>query len=105
MRVLKALVIGMGLLIVGGTVLMIVKVMEMADSPAAPETGFDTLGLGMAESCQVAATTAAEGGVVVHYSGPAQDGCDVLHVIDPVSGKLVGTIAPHAKPKPANEDG
>lgn len=102
---LKALVIGMGLLIVGGTVLMIVKILEMADSPAALETGFGTLGLGMAESCQVVGTTATQGGVIVRYSGPAQDGCDVLHVVDPMSGELVGVIAPHAMPRQDNGDG
>ena len=106
MRALKALVIGLGLLIVAGTVLVAVKVIEMAGDSAGEGPGFGTLGLGMAASCQVAAAVDTEAGLVLRYSGPAQDGCDVLHVIDPAAGRVLGTIAPHAAaPAPTDQGG
>ncbi len=105
MRALKALVIGMGVLIVVGTVVVAVKMFQLASgldgsagsgSGAAAGDGFGTLGLGMAASCEVADAVATEGGLVLRYAGPAKDGCDVLHVVEPDGGRLVGTIAPHA---------
>jgi hypothetical protein len=117
-RALKALVIGMGVLIVVGLTIVVVTIAMRAADPegggrgaqraggaegmtpapsAAPRPrAFGELALGLADSCRIAGMRASAGTLVVRLDGPAQDGCQRLVVIDPAAGEVLGRIRPGA---------
>lgn len=105
MRALKALVIGMGLLIVAGTILVVATLVgRIGDSVGGGDAGFGRAGLGLAESCRLQATTATEAGLALAFAGPAKDGCRVVVIVDPATGRTLGRIDPHA-PAVGADDG
>ncbi len=89
---LKALVIGMGVLIVGGFTLVIVTIATRLGDGGAP--GFGTLALGLAESCRIAGSTLDGEHLVLHLRGPAKDGCAGVVVVDLEAGRVLGRIEP-----------
>jgi hypothetical protein len=97
MRALKALVIGMAVLIFAGTILVIATILGRLGGNGS-EAGFATQGLGLADSCRLAETTAVDGRLALRFEGPAPDGCRVLVLVDPDSGAVHGRIDPHAAP-------
>ncbi|RDD61950.1 hypothetical protein [Ferruginivarius sediminum] len=103
MQALKALVIGMGILILLGTAVVIVTLVSRVGG--VEDKGFGTLYLDLPESCRIAAVTAMEGRAVLRLSGPAKDGCGRLVVVDPLEGSVLGRIEPGAAPSvPGGDD-
>jgi hypothetical protein len=99
MRALKALVIGMAVLIFAGTILVIATILGRLGGDGA-DAGFGTQGLGLADSCRLAGSTAVAGRLALSFDGPAQDGCAVVVLVDPDSGAVRGRIDPHAGARP-----
>jgi hypothetical protein len=106
MRALKALVIVMGVLLVGGTVLLVGVILSRlggktasvpapaASSPApakaSPPVSFGAATLTIPAGATVAETVAAGDRVVLRLI--LADGAQRLLVVDPASGALLGTI-------------
>lgn len=94
---LKALVIGMGVLIVAGFTLVVVTIASRIGGGRG-EPGFGTLALDLAESCRIAASTLDGERLVLHLQGPAKDGCADVIVVDLESGRVLGRIEPGPGP-------
>lgn len=103
MKALKALVIGMGILILLGTAVVIATVVSRVSSPDG--AGFGTLHLDLPASCRIAEATAAQERLVLRLEGPAKDGCGRLVVVDPGAGVVLGRIVPGAAPKAPSAGG
>jgi uncharacterized protein DUF6476 len=95
-RALKALVIGMGVLIVAGTVTLVVLVVQRAGGGLAGVGGAgapQALALGQPEGARIAGIAAAEGGAIaVWVTRP--DGEDRVLLVDPRRGRVAGEIRP-----------
>jgi hypothetical protein len=88
-RALKALVVGMGVLIVAGTVALVAVVVQRAGGFAAGAARLD-LSLDQPEGSRIAGIAAAEGGALgVWVARP--DGDRVL-LVDPRRGRVAGEI-------------
>lgn len=100
MRALKALVIGMGVLIVIGLTVVVVKMVTiLADGPtrtADGGPGFGRLALEAPAACRIADAVAGSGTLVVRLDGPAEAGCGALYVVDPEAGRVLGRITAQA---------
>jgi hypothetical protein len=103
MRALKALVIGMGVLLIAGVVTLVVVIAGRiaAKSPASPPAAAVPRGFGQAaveipEGAWVVSTSAVGDRLVVHLS--LLDGTPRLLVLDPGTGRVLGTI--DFRPKP-----
>jgi len=94
MKALKALVIGMAVLIVLGTGAVIAKLVAESGRATAAGEPFGTVHLGLPDACRIAGVTAADDRLVVRAEGPAEAGCGELFVVDPGEGAVVGRIAP-----------
>lgn len=92
MRVLKGVVIGMGVLILLGLAVVIAAIVSRLGGEHDPT--FGTLHLDLPESCAIAEVTAAAERAVLRLSGPRKDGCGRLLVVDPRDGTLLGRIDP-----------
>jgi hypothetical protein len=96
MRALKVLVVVMGVLLVGGTALLITAVIDRANRPrpapavASAARGFDHSVVELPAGAHVIATEAAGERLVVRI-GLAEGG-EALVLIDPRSGARLGTI-------------
>lgn len=102
MKALKALVIGMGILILLGLAVVIAAIVARVggdDETADSGPGFGTLHLGLPESCRIADARPADGKLVLRLAGPAKDGCGDLIVVDPAEGAVLGRITPDAAPE------
>lgn len=93
---LKALVIGMGVLIVAGTVTLVVLLVQRANAPAparmaavAPEFRGEVIVLGQPEGSRIGGIVAAGGAVAIWVQRP--DG-DRVVLVDPASGRRSGEI-------------
>lgn len=96
MKALKALVIGMGVIIVLGMVVVIATIISrIAGTDGDEELG--TVYLGLPESCRIADVVESRGHLVLRLSGPAKDGCGDLLVVNAGSGAVVGRITPGAE--------
>jgi hypothetical protein len=84
-RALKVLVVGMGVLIVVGTVTLVVLVVQRAGAGAAAPN----LALRQPEGTRIAGIAAAEGRIALWVQRP--DGERVL-LVDPRSGRAAGEI-------------
>ncbi len=100
MKALKALVIGMGILILLGLAVVIAAIVaRMGDGGEGARAGFGTLHLGLPGSCRIAAVRPLQDHLVLRLAGPAKDGCGEVIVVDPAAGKVIGRIAPGAAPR------
>ena len=89
MRALKALVIGMGVLIVAGTVALVAVVVQRAGGVGGGAARLD-LSLGQPEGSRIAGVAAAEGGALgVWVARP--DG-DRVVLVDMRRGRVAGEI-------------
>ena len=79
----------MGLLIVGGTIGLVVLLVQRV-APGAGGSAWE-MGLGQPEGARIAGIAAAEGGVAVWVTRP--DG-DRVVVVDAKRGRVVGEIRP-----------
>jgi hypothetical protein len=96
---LKALVIGMGVLIVVGTVTLVVLLVQRATAPpaarvaavasVAPEFRGEAIVLGQPEGSRIGGIVAAGGAIAIWVQRP--DGDRVL-LVDPASGRRSGEI-------------
>jgi hypothetical protein len=95
-RALKALVIGMGVLIVAGTVTLVVLIVQHAGGGLAGGGGAGAplaLSLGQPEGARIAGIAAAEGGTVaVWVTRP--DGEDRVLLVNMRRGRVSGEIRP-----------
>jgi len=99
MKALKALVIGMGILILLGLAVVIAAIVaRMGNSGEGARAAFGTLHLGLPESCRIAAARPLQDRLVLRLAGPRKDGCGEVIVVDPEAGRVVGRIAPGAAP-------
>jgi len=102
MRILTALVIGLGVLIVAAAGLLAYGVftrMKAPDANAAPAgVGFGALDLGLSAGCSIKSVAATGETIVIHAQGPAvpggSGGCDRVFVVHAASGRILGTIDP-----------
>lgn len=94
MRALKALVIGMGVLIVAGLIVVVVTIANRGG--VARPTGFDTAGLGLPAGSEIAAIEAVGDRLAVHVRIPGEG--DRILIVDPADGTIVGRIAPEGAP-------
>ncbi len=105
MQALKALIIGMGLLILAGFGVVVVTLYNRATAPedsggkaesagdAAPAGSLPSFGLarlGLPAGSRVVETTAEGGRLMLRVRGPA--GAETIHVIDLATGARLGTI-------------
>ena len=99
MAALKALVIGMGVLIVAGTVTLVVLLVQRANAPApsrvaavasvVPEFRGEAILLGQPEGSRIGGIAAAGGAIAIWVQRP--DG-DRVVLVDPASGRRSGEI-------------
>jgi len=87
-RLLKALVIGMGVLIVVGTVTLIVLIVQRTANMG---SSFTASGLGQPEGSRIAGISGADKTIAIWVVRP--DGERVL-LFDPARGRVVGEIRP-----------
>jgi hypothetical protein len=85
---LKALVIGMGVLIVAGTVTLVVLLVQKVGG-AAPG-GTATLALGEPEGTRIGGIAATDRSLAVWVVRP--DGADRVILLDPASGRRTGEV-------------
>ena len=90
MRALKALVIGMGVLIVAGTVTVVAVIVQRVGGVAGGQQARLDLALNQPEGSRIAGLAAAEGGALgVWVARP--DG-DRVVLVDPRRGRVAGEI-------------
>jgi len=99
MKALKALVIGMAVLIVLGLGAVIAKIVADSGGATASADDLGTLHLGLPDACRIAQIATVDDHLVVRADGPAGAGCGELVVVDPEAGAVVGRIAPGAAPE------
>jgi hypothetical protein len=87
-RLLKALVIGMGVLIVVGTVTLIVLIVQRTANMG---SSFTAAGLGQPEGTRIGGIAGADKTIAIWVVRP--DGERVL-LFDPARGRVVGEIRP-----------
>ncbi len=97
MQGLKALVIGMGVLILGGFALVAVAlVSRVTDSD---ESGFGATEVPVPDGCSVAETLAEGDRLLLRLEGPEARGCAQVVVVDLDSGEVRGRL--QLRPGPA----
>lgn len=97
MQALKALVIGMGLLILAGLGLVAYGLVGGTSKLTSSPAGFGEISLDLPAGCAIAEAEAEGGRIIVRTEGPGERGCQQVLVIDQSSGKILGRI--HASPK------
>ncbi|MFC7541325.1 DUF6476 family protein [Siccirubricoccus deserti] len=88
MRALKGLVIGMGVLIVVGTLTLVVLLVQRGGGGTGGGTRWEAA-LGQPEDARIAGVAAAESGIAVWVQRP--DG-DRVVVVEPKHGRVLGEI-------------
>ncbi|MBF0304991.1 MAG: hypothetical protein HQL41_05010 [Alphaproteobacteria bacterium] len=98
MRMLKGLVIVMTLLLVGGVAMLGYGLSNRVGRSAAAvgDGTFGTLGLDLPPGASVEQMVVADGRVVLRLSGP--DGQQRLIMLDPATGRHLGTVLLGARP-------
>ncbi len=98
MQALKALVIGMGVLIVAGFVLLVVGLANKFSQGG--KGGFGTAEVAVPDGCTLAETLAEGDRLLLRLEGPAERGCAQIVVVDLESGAVRGRLrlAPGATP-------
>lgn len=91
MQALKALVIGMGILIVAGFGLVVATIVMRAGSMKdSAELG--DLHLDLPESCAIAGIAEADGLLALRLDGPRRDGCGAVVLVDASTREIAGRI-------------
>ena len=91
MRAIKALVIGLGAIIVLLVALVIWGVSRQAESLRS--SGFEDLSLGVPAGCSLAAVEPGRGDLLLlRLEGPAERGCQQAILVDGASGRIAGRI-------------
>lgn len=92
MRGLKALVIGMGVLIAAGLVVVVVTLANRAGQLAetVEQAGFGSAGLGLPAGSEIVAIAPAGDRLAVHVRVPGEG--DRILLVDPASGATNGTL-------------
>jgi hypothetical protein len=103
MRILTALVVGLGILIVAAAGLLAYGVFTRTKAPATAQgpggIGFDTLKLGLPEGCVIRSVVAVGETIVIHAQNPnTTAACDRVFVVQATSGRVLGTIVPGTRP-------
>jgi len=88
---LKALVIGMGILIIVGMGLVVYGMRRQADNLSSREA-FGEVSVPLAESCRIAETGAGDRGLVVIRIEGDDESCRQILVFDSMRGALRGRI-------------
>ena len=98
MQALKALVIGMGVLIVIGFVLLVIGLADKFSQ--LDEAGLGETEVPVPDGCSLAETLAEGDRLLLRLEGPADRGCAQIVVVDLESGKVVRRLhlAPGAVP-------
>lgn len=92
MRALKALVIGMGILIIVGMGLVVYGMMRQADNLTSRQT-FGEVSIPVPADCVLAEASPGERGLVVlRFQGSADAGCRQVLLFDSLRGELRGRI-------------
>lgn len=92
MRAVKALVIGMGILIIVGLGLVVYGVVRQADNLISRDT-FGEVTIPLPAGCTLAEASADDRGLVVlRLQGKADDGCRQVLLFDSRSGEMRGRI-------------
>lgn len=99
MQGLKALVIGMGVLILGGFVLVAVALVSRLTDGG--ESGFGASEVPVPDGCSVAETLAEGDRLLLRLEGPEARGCAQVVVVDLESGAVQGRL--QLRPGPATE--
>jgi len=96
MQALKALVIGMGILIVVGLGFVAYGLVGRTSKLGSAPVGFGEISLDLPAGCTIAAAESEGGRIIVRTDGPGERGCQQVLVIDQSGGKILGRI--HASP-------
>ena len=99
MQGLKALVIGMGVLILGGFVLVAVALVSRLTDGG--ESGFGATEVPVPDGCSVAETLAEGDRLLLRLEGPEARGCAQVVVVDLDSGTVQGRL--QLRPGPPSE--
>lgn len=92
MRALKALVIGMGILIVIGMGLVVYGMIRQAENLSSRQT-FGEASISIPPGCTVAETSSGDRGLLIlRLQGAADDNCQQVLVFDILRGELRGRI-------------
>ena len=89
MRGLKALVIGMGVLIVGGLIVLVVAAVQQAGNLSAPAAEVKTT-MDLPAGAEIAETVTGDGRIVLRLR--LADGSARLIVLDAATGRLAATV-------------
>ncbi len=90
MQGLKALVIGMGVLLVLGFVLLVVGLADKFSR--LDEAGFAEIEVPVPDGCSLAETLAEGDRLLLRLEGPAERGCARILVVDLESGEVSGLL-------------
>lgn len=91
MHALKALVIGMGVLIVAGVIVVVVTIANRAgELGETAAQSFGTAGLGLPAGTDIVAIVGAGDRLAIHARVPGEG--DRIVIVDPDSGAVVGTV-------------
>lgn len=105
-RALKALVIGMAVIIVVGFVIVVATIAQRVSGFAREDgSAIGDIVLPMAEACGIAAVTQLDDALVaVRLEGPRTEGCESVLLVDLQSAQVVGRLqaGQEAADAPAN---
>ena len=90
MAALKALVIGMGVLIAVGLAVVVITIFNRGGAPEG--RGFGTVPLVIGDGCRVVEAAVSDDRLVLRTEGPAGTGCARAHVLDLATGTVRGTV-------------
>ena len=99
MQALKALVIGMGVLIVVGFVFVFATIIMRAGGGVQDSAALDEMHLELSESCVIAQIVEVNRMLALRLEGPARDGCGQILLIDPGAGEVSGRVHPGSAPE------
>lgn len=92
MRALKALVIGMGVLIVAGVVVIVVTMVNRAGQLGSPSSdSFGEASLDLPAGTEIVSIEGTGGRLAVHARIPGQG--DRIIIVDPSSGAVLGVVS------------
>ena len=113
MRILTALVVGLGVLIVAAAGLLAYGIFTRARAPgpeaAAAVDVFGPLRLDLPEGCAIKSVSAAGANLIIHAqsagNSPPPLSCDRILVVDLAKGRVLGIIDGRPPAKPGSFDG
>jgi hypothetical protein len=91
MKALKAVVIGMGLLILLGLALVVAAIVSRVSDDSEESAGEGApreVALGVAPACKVAGLAEAEDLLALRLEGPAEADCPAVLLVDPANGAV-----------------